>query len=123
MEEQTTPTNPSPPGNLYPQHLQINLPNSHTILVLGILALVFCWWHIISIVGIILSIVTLYLAKKELSIYYSQPGNYTLSSLNNVKAGRVCAIIGLIISIIIFVVALLTIIGFIAMMPMWGMSE
>ena len=123
MEEQTSQTNPSPTGNLYQQPLQINLPNSSTVLVLGILALVFCWAHIVSIVGIVLSIITLYLANKELSLYYSRPSNYTLSSLNNVKAGRVCAIIGLIISVIVFIVALLKIIGFLAILPIWGMVE
>ena len=101
----------------------MNLPNSNTILVLGILSLVFCWWHIISVVGIVLSIETLTLARKELFIFYAQPNNFTLSSLNNVKAGRVCAIIGLIISILVFIVALLSIIGLIFFLPIWGMVE
>jgi hypothetical protein len=120
MEEQ--PNQPSG-GNFYHSPLQMNLPNSNTILVLGILSLVFCWWHILSIVGIVLSIVTLSLARKELFLFYTQPNNFTLSSLNNVKAGRVCAIIGLIISILVFVVALLMIIGFFALLPIWGMVE
>lgn len=120
MEEQSnTPSG----GNFYHSPFQTNLPNSNTILVLGILSLVFCWWHILSIVGIVLSIVTLSLARKELFLFYTQPNNFTLSSLNNVKAGRVCAIIGLIISILVFVVALLTIIGFFALLPIWGMVE
>jgi hypothetical protein len=110
-------------GNFYHSPLQVNLPNSNTILILGILALVFCWWHILSIIGIILSIVTLSLARKELFIFEAQPNNFTLSSLNNVKAGRVCAIIGLIISVLVFVFALLMIIGFFAVMPIWGMVE
>jgi len=120
MEEQ--PKQPSG-SNFYHSPLQMNLPNSNTILVLGILSLVFCWWHIISIVGIVLSIVTLSLARKELLLFYAQPHNFTISSLNNVKAGRVCAIIGLIISILVFIVALLTIIGFFALLPIWGMVE
>jgi hypothetical protein len=120
MEEQTS----HPSGNnLYHPPYQLNLPNSNTILVLGILSLVFCWWHLLSIIGIVLSIVTLTLSRKELFLFYAQPNNFTLSSLNNVKAGRVCAIIGLIISILVFVVALLIIIGFFALMPLWGMVE
>jgi len=110
-------------GNFYHSPLQINLPNSNTILVLGILSLVFCWWHIFSIAGIVLSIITLSMGSRELSLFYSQPNSYTISSLNNVKAGRVCAIIGLIISILVFVVAILTIIGFIALLPIWGMVD
>ena len=120
MEEQT---NPSSGSSFYHSPLPLNLPNSNTIMVLGILSLVFCWWHILSIIGIVMSIVTLSLAKKELSLFYMQPNNFTLSSLNNVKAGRVCAIIGLIISILVFVVALLMIIGFFALLPIWGMVE
>jgi hypothetical protein len=120
MEEQTQQAQGS---NIFHSPLQVNLPNSNTILVLGILSLVFCWWHILSIAGIILSIVTLVLANKELAIFNAQPNSFTLSSLNNVKAGRVCAIIGLIISILVFIVALLMIIGIFALLPIWGMVE
>jgi hypothetical protein len=120
MEEQI---NQPSGGNIYHSPLQMNLPNSNTILVLGILSLVFCWWHIFSIAGVVLSIVTLSLARKELSLFYSQPNNFTVSSLNNVKAGRVCAIIGLIISILVFVAALLMIIGFFTLLPFWGMVD
>ncbi|TRZ75674.1 MAG: hypothetical protein D4R97_02025 [Bacteroidetes bacterium] len=119
MEEQTN----QPSGDFYHSPLQMNLPNSNTILVLGILSLVFCWWHILSIAGIVLSIVTLTLARKELFLFYTQPNNFTVNSLNNVKAGRVCAIIGLIISILVFVAALLMIIGFFTLLPIWGMVE
>ncbi len=119
MEEQ--PKQPS--GDFYRSYVQMNLPNSNTILILGILSLVFSWWHIISIVGIVLSIVTLSLARKDLYLFYSEPNHFTLSSLNNVKAGRVCAIIGLIISILVFIVALLTIIGIFALLPIWGMVD
>ncbi|MCX6245422.1 MAG: CCC motif membrane protein [Bacteroidetes bacterium] len=120
MEEQTNQTSR---GNFYQPPFQVNLPNSNTILILGILSLIFCWWHILSFVGIILSIVTLSLSRKELAIFYLQPSQYTLSSLNNVKAGRVCATIGLIISIVVFLVALLMIIGFLTLLPIWGMVD
>jgi small-conductance mechanosensitive channel len=120
MEEQT---NQHSRGNFYQAPFQINLPNSNTILVLGILSLVFCWWHVLSFIGIILSIVTLSLARKELSIFHAQPMQYTLSSLNNVKAGKACAIIGLIISILVFIVAVLMIIGLFTLLPIWGMVD
>ena len=120
MEQQS---NQQSGGGFYHTPFQANLPNSNTILVLGILSLVFCWWHVLSFIGIVLSIVTISLARKELSLFYLQPNNFTLSSLNNVKAGRVCAIIGLIISILVFIVAILTIIGFLALLPIWGMVD
>jgi hypothetical protein len=116
-------TNPSSGGRFSQSPFQINLPNSNTILVLGILSLVFCWWHLLSVIGIILSIVTLILARKELFLFYTGSNNFTVSSLNNVKVGRVCAIIGLIISVVVFVLALLMIIGFFALLPFWGMVE
>jgi len=100
---------------------QQNLPNSNTILILGILFIVLCWWHLVSIVGIILGVITLVLSKKEMEVYKSAPQNYTISSLNNVKTGRTCSIIGLIISIVIFVLVTLFLIGFLATLPFWGM--
>lgn len=100
---------------------QQNLPNSNTILVLGILSIVFCWWKLVSIAGIIMGVITLVLAKRETSAYNSAPQKYTISSLNNVKTGRTCAIIGLIISVVIFVLAVLFLIGFLATLPFWGM--
>jgi hypothetical protein len=120
MEEQN---HQIPGSNFYHSPLQLNLPNSNTILMLGILSLVFCWWHILSVAGIILSIVTLSLSNKELSLFHAKPNQFTLSSLNNVKAGRVCAIIGLIISILVFVVAVLMLIGLFTLLPIWGMVE
>ena len=120
MEEQ--PFNARPSGETQNKPVfQQNLPNSNTILVLGILSIVFCWWRLFSLVGIIMGIITIILSRKETALYYSSPGQYTVSSLNNVKTGRTCAIIGLIISIIIFILAALLMIGFLATFPFWGM--
>ena len=100
---------------------QQNLPNSNTILVLGILSIVFCWWHIISVVGIIMGVLTLVLANKEKALYNSSPQTYTISSLNNVKTGRTCAIIGLIISVVVFVLVIFFMVGLLVTLPFWGM--
>jgi len=98
-----------------------NLPNSNTILVLGILSIVFCWWHLVSLVGVVLGIITLVLAKKETALYKADPQKFTFSSMNNVKTGRICAIIGLIISVVIFFLFILLMVGFLATLPFWGM--
>ena len=120
MEEQTF--NSKSQGNPFNNPgFQQNLPNSNTILVLGILSIVFCWWHLVSFVGIVLGIITIVLANKEIAVFNANPQNFTISSLNNVKTGRICAIIGLIISIIIFVLVSLFLIGFLATLPFWGM--
>lgn len=98
-----------------------NLPNSTTILILGILSILLCWWHLLSFAGIVLGIIALVLANKELSVYRKNPSRYTLSSLNNVRTGRICAIIGLSISILIFIFVILLIMGILASLPFWGM--
>jgi len=112
-ERQEVFTNPAPR----------NLPNASTVLILGILSIVFCWWHLISFVSIILGIVSLILAQKELKLYHTNPSFYNLSSLNNVKTGRICAIIGLSISILVFIFMVLLIIGIFTTLPFWGMIE
>ncbi len=79
------------------------LPNSTAVLVLGILSLVTCVFY--GVIGIILSIIALILAKKDMELYKTNPAAYAIS-FKNLKAGRVCAIIGLILSSIFFLVIL-----------------
>jgi M penetrans paralogue family 26 len=71
-----------------------NLPNATASLVLGIIAIVgaFCY----GIVGVICGIIGLVLANKDLKLYQATPELYASASLSNVKAGRICSIIGLI---------------------------
>lgn len=123
MQEQSAYQESSHQGSFAQPSVPQNLPNANVVLVLGILSIVFCWWHFFSLVGIILGIITIVLAQKEMTIYQAQPDRYTLSSLNNVKTGRICAIIGLSISIIVFVFVMLLIIGLIATLPFWGMMQ
>jgi hypothetical protein len=99
------------------------LPNSNMILILGILSILLCWWHLISFAGIVLGIISLVMANKEKTLYLADPSRYTLSSLNNVRTGRICAIIGLTISIIVFLFAILLIIGVLVSLPFWGMMH
>lgn len=102
---------------------QQDLPNANTVLILGILSIAFCWWHLFSLIGVILSIITLVLASKDLNVYRVSPEKYTLSSLNNVRAGRVCAIIGLVVSVVVFIVITLILLGLLATLPFWGMID
>jgi hypothetical protein len=110
MEEKTN-------SNPFPE----NLPNANIILVLGILSIAFCWWHFISVIGIVLAVITLVLARKERTRYESSPARYTVISYNNVKAGRICAIIGLIISLLVFIFVILIFLGILVSLPFWGM--
>jgi small-conductance mechanosensitive channel len=77
---------------------QIPLPNATAILVLGIISIALCWC--VGIVGLAAGIISLVMAGKAKALYESTPDSYTLSSYNNVKAGRICAIIGTILSAI-----------------------
>ena len=121
MSDQHEPGRTDAPGKDIIQQPRQNLPNANMVLILGIASILLCWWHFISFVGIILAIVALVLANKETRIYYQYPGVYSESSLNNVKTGRICALIGLIISLIIFAFVILLAIGLIASLPFWGM--
>lgn len=120
MDEQIFGTNQKDASGKNP-FFQQNLPNSNTILVLGILSIVFCWWHLVSVVGIIMGILTLVLAKKEMALYNASPQTYTISSLNNVRTGKTCAIIGLIIAVVVFILVTFFMIGLLATLPFWGM--
>lgn len=64
-----------------------NLPNATAVLVLGILSIVVCF---------ITGIIALVMAKKDMELYNANPGMYNPASLSNIKTGRICAIIGLV---------------------------
>lgn len=78
-------------------NMQQPLQNATAVLVLGILSIVMCF------IGLILSIIALVLANKDLRLYNASPEVYTVGSYNNLKAGRICAIIGLILNILVIV--------------------
>jgi magnesium-transporting ATPase (P-type) len=122
MEEQQTDKNHTRQESDYNNVFQQNLPNSKTVLVLGILSIILSSWYF-SIAGIVLSILALVLAKRDLSLYYSNKSQYTLSSFNNLKAGRVCAIIGLAVAILFFIFFILILIGIFVTWPFWGMID
>ena len=124
MEEQYTQP-PSPQqGGYSPPPVQLQLPNSTAVLVLGILSLIFICPYI-SLIGIVLGTIALVLSGRDQSLYSHDPSKYALSSYNNMKAGRVCAIIGLSIATLTFIISVLFIIGIIATasMPFWGMMD
>ena len=91
------------------------LPNATAVLVLGILSIVTCFCY--GILGIILGIIAIVLAGKDKTLYTASPETYTDASFKNLNAGRICAIIGLILSALylIFIVAFIVIVGIDAM--------
>jgi len=122
MEEQQADKNRSHQESDYNNVFRQNLPNSKTVLVLGLLSIVFSSWYF-SVIGVVLSILALVLANRDLSLYYSNQSQYTLSSFNNLKAGRVCAIIGLAVAIVFFIFFILILFGIFVTWPFWGMID
>ena len=104
--QQTTP----PSSNNY--MMQTPLPNATPVLVLGIISIVGSCCY--GIVGLICGIIALVLAKKSTTQYNANPSAYTVASLKNVNAGRICAIIGLILSVL-YLIAIIGVIGFFGM--------
>lgn len=83
---------------------QQNLPNATTVLVLGIISIVgsFCY----GIVGLVCGIVGLILANRDKKLYLETPELYSPSSFSTSSAGRVCSIIGIVLSCVIIVVVI-----------------
>ena len=83
---------------------KIDIPNATIVLVLGIISIVTCWCY--GIVGIICGIIALVLANSATKLYVSSPEKYTEGSYKNMNAGKICAWIGLILSVlwILFIV-------------------
>jgi hypothetical protein len=78
---------------------------------LGIVSIVLCCCYGIGIVPGIIAIV---LAGKDKKLYNESPEVYTEASFKNLNAGRICAIIGLILGALylVYIIAMITIFGF-----------
>lgn len=88
------------------------VPNATGVLVLGILSIVFCWCY--GLVGVILGVVALILAHTGNKAYITSPSSFSESSYKNLKAGKICAIIGLSISGLIFILMVIAVLSEIA---------
>ena len=88
------------------------VPNNVGILVLGICS-IFPGCVCYGVPGIVCGIIALVLSSKANKLIQANPGMYDDSSKQLVKAGRICAIIGLSLSILffLFLIAYLIIVG------------
>lgn len=75
------------------------LPNANIILILGILSIVTCCCY--GIFGIIIGVVALVLYKQDKALYDENPSLYT--NYNNLNTGRILAIIGIVLSILLII--------------------
>ncbi len=88
---------------------QQQLPNATAVLVLGIISIVGCFCY--GIVGLVLGIIAVVLAGKATKLYQANPSAYTESSFKNMKAGKVCGIIGLCLSAAYFIFLIIYIVA------------
>lgn len=66
-------------------------PNATSVLVLGILSIIFCWcWGL----GLILGIIALIFGVKSRRLVLEAPDRYSIASQKNLNAGYICALIG-----------------------------
>lgn len=93
------------------QQMQIPLPNSTAVLVMGIISIALCWCY--GIVGITLGIISIVMGNKAKKLYKENPDKYTLGSYKNLQAGYICAIIGLSLSALylLFIIVYFLILG------------
>jgi hypothetical protein len=87
---------------------KVDLPDSTTILVLGIISIVVCWCY--GLPAIILGIIALVLSSKANKLFKANPLLYTQSSYKNMQAGKVCAIIGLVLGSLYLIFAIMYVI-------------
>ncbi len=76
------------------------LPNATAILVLGIISIATCWLY--GIFGIIFGIIAIVLHSKAKATYLSNKAKYE-QSYKNAKAGFICGIIGLSLSVLFLI--------------------
>jgi hypothetical protein len=93
----------------YPR--QESLPNATLILVFGILSIFFCQ---------LLGIAAWIMANNSLALYNQNPERYTESSASQVRAGKICGIIGI---CLIAVFILLWIVLGVSFLSFWGMKN
>ncbi len=78
---------------------QQKLPNATTVLVLGIIAIVTSCCY--GVPGIVTSLISLALYKKDNARYKKNPGLY--SNYSNLKTGMILNVIGLVLGVIFLV--------------------
>ncbi len=115
MEDNTTTNQGSQDQNINQQFNNqfglLPVPNATAVLVLGIISIALCWCY--GFIALTCGIIALVLANKGMAAYKANPEAYKLSSFNNLKAGKICAIIGLCLSalMVIYIIVILCFVG------------
>lgn len=91
-------------------NIQQPLPNATAVLILGVISIIGCFCF--GGLGLICGIVALVLASKDMRLYNQNPALYTPGSYSNLNTGRICAIIGLCISLLSTIYIIIMVIKF-----------
>lgn len=102
-----------------PHVFKEELPNSTTVLVLGILSIILCWCY--GIFGFVLGIIAIALSSGPRRMYAENPEMYDPSSVKNLNAGRICGIIGVCVSSLFIILVILFFIGVISAVGLAGL--
>lgn len=97
----------------------LRTPYSTAVLVLGIISIPSCICY--GIVGLTTGIIALVLAAKGKALFDAAPYLYTNGSLANLNAGKVCAIVGVSLSGLLFLyfIAIFSMYGFVLSQFPW----
>ena len=82
--------------DIFENPIMEQLPNSTAVLVLGIISIVGSMCY--GVVGLICGIIAVVLSSRDAQLYRVQPGRYSVASYKNMQAGKICAIIGIVLS-------------------------
>lgn len=97
------------PPQYPPYYFPVAVPNSGAILTLGILSLIsICCCG--AFLSPIFSVIALIMSSKAIKIYKQNPAQFTKSSYNNINTGKICAIIGLILSVVLLLIFIINMI-------------
>lgn len=102
------PLGESPKTNKPQGNLRMPAPNANLILAFGIVSIVTCCCCS-GIVGIIFAIIAIILSVKSKKEFTLNSDLYDENTFGKVNAGKTCAIIGLIVGILMFTIAIIVI--------------
>jgi hypothetical protein len=78
---------------------------ANIIMILGILSIAFCWFY--GIVGLAIGVIARNLAKNSEKLYTTGTPNYTERNMKTIKAGKICANTGIILSALFILLLLI----------------
>ena len=102
------PLGESPKTNKPQGNLRMPAPNANLILAFGIVSIVTCCCCS-GIMGIIFAIIAIILAVKSKKEFTRNSDLYDENTFGKVNAGKTCAIIGLVVGILMFAIAMIVI--------------